>query len=346
MDRKWVYGFLGGCILLLAAVSCRKETKDPVGPSQPYEPTPDSVSYPAYFPDLPMAADNPMTKEGVKLGRMLYYDRKLSENGPNDGFSCASCHIQATAFSSPAAGRAVLPHINLGWNHAFLWDGNVEGSLEDIMRFEVIDFFNADMSVLAADPEYPKLFEQAFGSKEITGERTAFAIAQFARTMVSGNSRYDKALKGEIFLTDEELNGYDLFFTEKGDCFHCHSDPLFSDNLYHNIGLDSIFTGEDLGRYNFTAELSDIGKVKTPTLRNVALTAPYMHDGRFATLEEVIDHYDHGVKPSNTLDPIMTKPGKEFGLQLTDEEKSDLVAFLKALTDTSFISNPDFGNPF
>jgi cytochrome c peroxidase len=141
------------------------------------------------------------------------------------------------------------------------------------------------------------------------------------------------------------MNGFNIFTTEKGDCFHCHSLGLFTDNKFHNIGLDSEFTSINMGRYNVTLKQADMGLFKTPTLRNIQLTAPYMHDGRYLTLEQVVEHYNSGVKQSNTLDPIMTKPSKIYGLGLTPTEKQDLVAFLKTLTDTTFTKNPLLQNP-
>lgn len=137
-----------------------------------------------------------------------------------------------------------------------------------------------------------------------------------------------------------------IFITERGDCFHCHGLPLMTDNGFHNIGLDSVFTGADLGRFLVTGEASDKGAFKAPTLRNVALTAPYMHDGRFQTLEEVVEHYNSGVKPSPSLDAIMTKPGQVTELGLVPEEKADLVAFLRTLTDEPFVTDTALASPF
>lgn len=318
-------------------VACKKADDE----SSHYAPLPYEISIPYGFPAMNLPEDNPLTVEGIALGRRLYYDYALDKNKSR---ACATCHVQQAAFASPLP--EILPHINLGWDKVFLWNGKVEGSLEDIMLFEVEDFFQTNIADLNSHPEYPALFRKAFGTDIITSREVAYALAQFARTLVSGNSRYDRVMRNEIFFTDEESSGYDIFFSEKGDCFHCHSNPLFTDLLYHNIGLDSAFSGADLGRYNMTGNESDIGKMATPTLRNIALTPPYMHDGRFQTLQEVVEHYNSGVRRSPTLDPIMTKAGKEHGLKLTAQEKNDLVAFLKSLTDSSFITNPAFSNPF
>jgi len=321
-------------IILLLLFSCKK------GENEPYQTTPYEVTIPFGFPEMQFQNDNPLTVEGVQLGRMLYYDSLLHQTGSR---ACASCHVQQTGFTTYASNA--LPHINLGWDNVFLWNGKIEGSLEEVMLFEVEDFFQADMSKLNSDSQYPELFKKVFGVNTITSKEAAYALAQFLRTSVSGNSRYDRVMRNEIFFSDAESNGYEIFFTEKGDCFHCHGAPMFLDYSFHNIGLDSSFTGKELGRYNVTANPYDSGKMATPTLRNIALTAPYMHDGRFQTLEEVVEHYNSGVKHSSTLDPIMTKPGKEFGLQLSALEKTDLVAFLKSLTDTAYILNSALSQP-
>jgi cytochrome c peroxidase len=240
----------------------------------------------------------------------------------------------------------VLPHVNLGWSTNFLWRGQVQGQLEDVMRFEVEEFFQADPAVLQAHPAYPGLFQAAFGSSTITREAIGKALAQWFRSMISANSRFDQYLRQETAFTPSELNGMVLYLTEAGDCFHCHGLPLLTDNGFHNIGLDSLFAGNDQGRFLETGNTTDIGAFKTPTLRNIALTAPYMHDGRFATLEEVVEHYNSGVLPSPSLDPIMTKPGKENGLNLSPQEKADLVAFLHTFTDATFVSDTALASPF
>lgn len=336
---------ISACLLLHS--SCKKNEPAPVD-QNPGAPTPYTPVYPTYFPPLIVPASNPLTEEGVDLGRHLYYDIKLGENGPNDGLSCASCHLQNLSFSSPGGSNAILAHINLGWNSNFLWNGKIQGGLEDIMFFEVKDFFQTDLDILRSDPNYPTMFKKVFGSEDITYERTAMALAQFFRSLTSYESEYDRVIlqQGTNTYSDDEAEGYLIFFSEKGDCFHCHSNPFLTDNSFRNIGLDSVFSGFGMGRYNITQNPADMGKFKTPTLRNVALTSPYMHDNRFSTLEEVVEHYNSGVKHSTTLDPIMTKPGKELGLQLTAQQKKSLVAFLKTFTDTSFTKRDELSNPF
>lgn len=297
------------------------------------------LEYPAYFPEMILNPANPLSQEGIELGRKLYYDTILS----NNGLSCSSCHFQANSFSEPISNS--LAHVNLAWHQNFLWNGAKAGTLEDVMVFEVEDFFATNISLVQQDPNYPASFKKVFGTSTITSKEIAFALAQFVRSMISSESRFDKYLQGELMLTPSELSGMDIFLTERGDCFHCHSVGLLTDNQFHNTGLDEIFSSLNWGRYGVTLDVSDMGKFKTPTLRNIELSAPYMHDGRFGTLEEVVEFYNSGVHITQYTDPIMTKPGKEFGLQLSISEKADLVNFLKALTDDSFINNTNFSHP-
>jgi len=311
-------------------ISCKGNNEQPV-----YTPKPYTLNIPANFPPMNIPADNPLTVEGVELGRKLYYDKKLHVNGDK---ACASCHVQAYSFSSDAA---VLPAVNLGWSNKFLWNGSVQGTVEDIMHHEVANFFQTDFDVLQNDPEYPELFKKAFGTEAITEEEVVLALAQFFRTMNSGNAKFDRVLRGEDEFTNQEYLGYELFFTERGDCFHCHATVFFTDNLMHNNALD---TEPDPGYFTVTGDSLDFGKFKSPTLRNIAYTAPYMHDGRYASLEEVVEFYSTGLNKSATVDPLMKNLSKG-GVQLSAEEKSALVAFLKTLSDEDFIRNPDLANP-
>lgn len=199
---------------------------------------------------------------------------------------------------------------------------------------------------LQEHPEYPTLFQQAFGTIIIDSTLVTKAIAQFERTLISSNSKFDKYLLGETELTQQELNGFNVFMDEnKGDCFHCHGsnkNPLWTDNIFHNNGLDKTFL--DLGLGAVTGDPADNGKFKSPSLRNLAFTAPYMHDGRFSTLEEVINHYSEGLKNSQTIDPLMKKVALG-GVGLTNQDKADLKAFLLSLSDYEFINNSNFTNP-
>jgi cytochrome c peroxidase len=329
--------------IMLSILSCETQPFEPTQPiPNPYDPTPVELFYPKWFPTMPVSETNPLTEEGIELGRRLYYDPILH---PNGNMSCSSCHDQNKSFTVSTTGTAVLAHINLGWSNNFLWNGKVQGTMEDIMQFEVNEFFETDIERLKSHPEYQESFYEAFGEPEITTELCAMALSQYFRSMISANSRFDRYYPGKIQPTQSEVAGYDIFNSEKGDCFHCHPQPLFTDNQFHNIGLDDAFTSENWGRYEVTGSEFDKGLFKTPTLRNVSLTGPYMHDGRFQTLEEVINHYDHGVLHSNTLDPIMSKSDKLTGLNLSDEDKANLLAFLLSLTDSTYISNPDFSQP-
>lgn len=330
-------------IALLVYVSCKKEKGEDIVISTVNTPTvltPYQIPTPPYFPQLIIPTDNPLTLEGIELGRRLYYDTILS----NTGQSCSSCHSQSLGFSNETVNS--LPHINLGWNSSFLWNGEIQGGLENAMMFEVNVFFNTNVAKLNNDPYYPALFRKVYNVDIISSKEIAYSLAQFIRRLYSINSKFDKYLRHETMLTLPEINGFVIYNTEKGDCFHCHSLGLFTDNSFHNIGLDSIYTGINQGQFNITNNPNDRGKFKSPTLRNIELTAPYMHDGRYTTLEEVIEHYNSMVKPSATLDPILTKSNHTFGLQLTTQEINDLVAFLKTLTDTTFISDNAISSPF
>ena len=309
--------------------------------------TPYVIETPYGFPNMNIPSDNPMTVEGVFLGEKLFKDPILSANNTQ---ACINCHQQNFSFSDPnqfstgidniQGNRNASALINLGWNTSFNWDGSSltleEQAFEPVTNS--IEMHNTWMNVeleLNSHSDYPFLFKQAFNINYIDSIHIVKAIAQFERTLISTNSKLDRYLKNEEQLTISELNGYAIFNTEKGDCFHCHASQLFMDNQFHNNGLD-LEPFQDLGRAKVTSNALDNGKFRTPTLRNIEMTAPYMHDGRFATLEEVVEHYDSGGKYSTTIDPLMKKLG--IGLQLTNQEKIDLVAYLKTLTDHEFIT--------
>ena len=317
-------------LLLASVASCTNNQLD-----EPVAATPYNLEIPAGFPQPTIPADNPMTEEGVALGRLLYYDSIVHRS---ESAACATCHIQEHSFTSDAD---VLPHVNLAWSHNFLWDGGKSGSLEEVMLFEVEDFFGTDVSKLQQHPTYPTLFEKAFGTKTITSKEVAYALAQFFRIMNSGDSKFDQFLQGDIELTDQEYMGFDLFFTEKGDCFHCHATVFFTDNIMHNNALDTL---PEAGYFYVTGDSLDYGKFKSPTLRNIEYTGPYMHDGRYATLAEVIDFYSEGLEHSPTVDPLM-KNLTQGGVQLSVEEKAALLAFLKTLSDPGYLTNPALSQP-
>lgn len=315
-------------ILLLGG--CGSNMENPTYVSTAY-----NLQIPLGFPEMTIPEDNLLTVEGVALGRKLYYDKKLDKN---EARACATCHVQNKSFTS---GPDVLPHINLGWSNNFLWNSKVSGTLEDIMRFEVVDFFETNVDVLNSDAEYPTLFKQAFGVDEITTDEVVKSLAQFFRIMNSGNSKFDKFLRNDTEFTNQEYLGYELFYTERGDCFHCHATIFMTDNMVHNNALD---TDPEQGYFAITSDSLDYGKFKSPTLRNIEYTTPYMHDGRYATLEEVVEFYSSGLEKSSTVDPLM-KNLSAGGVQLNAEEKTALVAFLKTLSDPEFLTNPELSDP-
>ncbi len=325
------------CLLtLIFVLSCKKEeNKDLLeAPLTKF-----TITYPKYFPKMVVPENNPTTAEGIALGRKLYYDPILSRTG----YSCSSCHNQSESFSFNVVNS--LPHINLAWNENFLWNGKIKGTMEDIMMFEVEEFFNTDVAKLNESSEYKKEFAKVYKVTHITSKEIAFALAQFFRTMNSYNAKYDKFVNRETDLSASEMRGFQIFNTEKGDCFHCHSVGLFTDNQFHNIGLDTAFTGTNRGKFEISGDASDMGLFKTPTLRNIEFTGPYMHDGRFTTLEEVVDFYNSKVKFNATIDPLMTKGNKLSGLKLSAQDKSDLIAFLKSLSDKVYLSDQNFQKP-
>lgn len=333
-----------------------------------FQPSPYFLEIPDHFPDMIFPSDNPMTMEGVELGRWLFYEKRLSGN---DSMSCASCHLAQHGFSDPnkystgidgiAGTRNSMALINLGWDNFFFWDGRAS-TLEKQILEPVINPIELHQSwpdaiyKLNLDIAYRNRFFKAFGEPGIDSVKAAKAIAQFIRTMISASSKFDVMYKYEngmplnnqeqalLQQVDvEEWAGYDLFKSLNGaDCFHCHNGPLMRVKKYSNNGLDANFT--DLGRGAVTQNPEDYGKFKVPTLRNIALTAPYMHDGRFQTLDEVIEHYSSGVHLSPTIDPLI-EFANQGGVQLSTEEKYLLKKFLLTLTDNSFVSNPKFKDP-
>ncbi|MGE5382332.1 MAG: cytochrome-c peroxidase [Omnitrophica WOR_2 bacterium] len=363
-------------ILMMLSILAGCKEKDPV--ETKWSATPYKLAIPRYFPtQLNIPDNNPMTIEGINLGRYLFYDGRLSGRTESDSLmSCSSCHVQVKNFrpgldnpsfhygipqgiSGIQTTNAALPLINLVWNqNGYTWNGSVgsqydSGNLESIViatiehPAELAGDTAKTVALLQSIDGYPDLFYKAFGSKKITAVNISRAIAQFVRTLISANSRFDKYMRGELQLTTEELEGFILFTTEEGaDCFHCHGssgNPLFTTNLFYNNGKDSIFApGND--RYSVTNDLNDIGAYKATTLRNIAVDGPYMHDGRFKTLDEVINFYSDHVIMSDYISPLMHHVNYG-GIRLTPSEKSSLKAFLYSLVDEEFLSNPNYSAP-
>jgi cytochrome c peroxidase len=361
-------------ILLLALIpGCKPEpTPEPPALQIPWT-NPNATPYdmvsqiPPFFPMMPLPANDPMTVEGVELGRYLFWEKKLSKDNT---ISCGSCHLPEHGFSDPnqfsiGVGGAVgerqsMTLANVGWSPSLFWDGR-EPTLEKqiiqpvIHPLEMNQPWPEALHKLQNAPMYAPMFKAAFGSSHITRDRAVRAIAMFIRTMISGNSKYDKWKLGLAEFTLLEERGFDLFILEGGspetgglngaDCFHCHSlsGNQFTDYLFTNNGLTPENQWSDLGRGAVTGNPFDNAKFKTPTLRNIEKTAPYMHDGRFQTLEEVIEHYNSGGHQSSTTSPFMKYT--IGGLDLPPQDKAALVAFLKTLTDEEFLNNPKFSDP-
>ena len=296
------------------------------------------------IPNLP--TDYPLTDERIKLGEALFHDARLSRTNK---ISCASCHEKKLAFTDGAQNsvgvesrkgiRNSMPLLNLAWKNSFFWDGRTP-SLREQALAPIEDHLEMDESlanVVSKIADYEPLFEKAFGSPEINAGRIGIAIEQFVITLTSFDSRFDQAAAGKIELTASEKRGLELFMTEfdprrnlrGADCFHCHGGAFFTDHRFRNNGLAS--TGDDRGVENVTGKKSDRNKFSTPSLRNIALTAPYMHDGRFDSLEEVVAHYVSGIHRSETLDPNLGKHGGN-GIPLSEDDQKALIAFLRSLT--------------
>ena len=346
-----------GYIILFFLFSCHK--CDDCITMHKGDTTPVELEYPSSFPNPNVPSWNPLTQEAIDLGRHLFYDPILSSDNT---VSCASCHKQEHAFADntqysfgvdQAMGHRNTPTImNAAFQLEFDWDGKTSSLEDQAVRpiFNDIELHNNNwsevISRLQMSDLYPDLFYAAFGTDEIDEIDSLHilrALAQFERTLISDNSKFDKFLKGEVSLTTEELNGFDIYNSERGDCFHCHPIGLFTNNNFHNNGLDPA-PFSDLGRYNTTQNPLDEGAFKSPSLRNIEFSSPYMHDGRFSTLEEVIEHYNFGGHDSPTIDPLMKYVN--IGLLLSPVEKAELKAFLLTLSDETFINNPNFSNPF
>ena len=351
MIKKSIY-----LLSVFLLMSCSSKEEEDV-----YIPTSASLKIPELFqqklisPVIP--SNNPLTEEGIALGKKLFFDTILSKDNTQ---SCATCHDPKRAFTDETrfsdgvdgnfGNRNSMPIFNLAWNFddRFTWSGKEisleRQALEPVRNpIEMHSNWNNVAKKIKEHSEYPTLFKEAFGNTKIDSTLITKALAQFERTLISGDSKFDQYLLGKTTLTSEEQNGFDVFMDEtRGDCFHCHgsnNNPLWTDNKFHNNGLDAVFT--DLGLGEVTGDPNDNGKFRSPSLRNLKFTAPYMHDGRFATLDEVINHYSSGLKSSSTIDPLMKKVS-QGGVNLSNNDKADLKAFLLSLSDNNFVTNPNF----
>lgn len=333
-------------ILLALAIAivfaCSREKEVP-------PPTSSLFRVPTHFPPMHYNnPKNPFSEEGVLLGRSLFYDESLSSNNL---ISCASCHHQANAFSDP--GKALSEGVygrlsernspalfNLAWNTSFMWDGGVNHiEIMPVAPFVNPNEMNISMREVIervnANQDYRLAFKKVFGIDEINDKWILYALAQFMSVMISDNSKYDKYIKGQEDFTASELKGLKLFNTH---CASCHKPPLFTDFSFRNNGFQNPVL--DSGRFRITQNPSDIGKFKVPSLRNSALTWPYMHDGQLQSLADVVEHYANLDNNTPLLDTDLKKK-----IVLNEEEKADLLAFLETLTDYEFIHNPMFSKP-
>lgn len=337
--------------ILLSAIlitACKKNDRNTPIPST--GPTYLDFKIPAGWPApaTNIFANNPLSEEGFQLGKKLFYDGRLSQNG---NFPCASCHQQFAAFATfdhdfshgfnnAFTTRNAPGLYNLAWMTKMHYDGGINHievqPLAPITSpIEMAETITNVLAKLNADTAYPKMFKAAFGSTEINSQRMLKALSQFMGSIVSANSKYDKVQRGEATFTFSEQNGYTLF---KAKCETCHKEPLFTDNSFRNTGLTINPFLNDFGRLLITHDPADSLKFKVPSLRNVALTFPYGHDGRFSFLESALDHYRTGIQTSQpTLDPLL-----RARIPMTNNERSDLIYFLNTLSDTTMTKNPRF----
>ena len=357
-------------LLFFTFSCCDDEMPPPTGDLTdiPYAPEDYDLVRPTDFPSMLIPSNNPLTKEGVDLGRHLFYDKILSADL---SMACADCHLpelnfaDGKKFSTGIDGlegkRSSMSLVNVGYvERGLFWDGRVISledqallPIEDVL--ELHDTWENVVTKLKAHPDYPTKFRKAFGiddTNEITKELAAKALAQFERTLISYQSDFDKVfILGAGEATASEARGHAMFFDEAAqgsglpdaECSHCHNAPLMTSDAFFNNGIDSVnslLDFEDIGHGLVTADTIDNGKFRAPSLRNIALTAPYMHDGRFQTLEEVIDHYSDHLHTTYNSDVNARR------INLNASQKQDIINFLHMLTDTAFINNPEFQSPF
>lgn len=336
MNRKHftiLFFFLAGII------ACKKEVIEAFAGFQ----TPVGFPEPIYHFET-----NTITKDGFELGRKLFFDPVLSVNNT---ISCGSCHIPTAAFThhghrlshgifDQLGTRNSPPIMNLAWSNTFMWDGGIADlDLQPIApitnHVEMGDSMANVLSKLQRHPQYPGLFNNAFGSSNITTANFLKALSQFMLMCVSSNSKYDSVMRQQAAFTTEENEGYNLF---KQKCSSCHKEPLFTDQSFRSNGLPATATN-DLGRYNITLNQNDRYKFKVPSLRNLAYTPPYMHDGRILTLNGVLAHYESGITQLQNLDPLLQQNIRP-GIFFTADEKAKLILFLNTLNDKVFVTDP------
>ncbi|MEO2059732.1 MAG: cytochrome c peroxidase [Mesonia sp.] len=339
-------------LLSLWLVSCSEEDADS-GYEAIVENDTLSIEIPDYFPEVTYNFEaNPPTEKGFELGKKLFYDGKLSSDGV---VSCGFCHIQDFSFThhthivshgvNGALGtRNAQPLQNMIFMNEFTWDGAAESlDAQPIIpittEVEMNESFSNIIDKLQTDKEYPQLFAEAFENGEVNTDNMLKAISQFLVMMVSADSKYDKILKneGSQFTAEEETGK--VLFDQK--CATCHAGVLFTDQSYRNNGLPIDPEYDDEGRSRVTGLQADKYKFKVPSLRNIQITYPYMHDGRFQTLAQVLDHYDSGMVVTENLDPVFQQ-NENLGISLTEDEKQKIIAFLETLTDDNFLLDDRF----
>lgn len=398
MKKLFTYAIALPMFLTLVILACTSENTNENIQTEIFSPTPYTIQEAKYFPKkLNIPADNPMTIEGVDLGRYLFYDGRLSGNTSKDKLmSCGTCHIQENGFEvginhpKYTGGKTfglpteqhpegeetpnyMLSLVNSVYNHnGYLWNGFVnqdneftgndesgEAGNEDLhfksieslvwmsitSSHEMNSTVEKSVAAINAVPMYKEKFKAAFGTEEVTYDRISKAIGQFVRSIVSHNSKFHKYLRQEAELTSQEKRGHDLFFSEDADCFHCHGGSvLMTTNEYFNNAKDINFEVGDNDRHAVSGDPMDVGAYRAPSLINVELTAPYMHDGRFKSLDEIIDFYSEGLVYSDYVHPLM-KNVRQEGVQLNDEDKAALKSFLLTLTDHELIHDQQFSCP-
>ncbi|MFL9834808.1 cytochrome-c peroxidase [Chryseobacterium terrae] len=334
-------------ISFLNFISCSEEVIQPLEKDEAV-----NLQFPSYFPEVTFdKSENPITKNGVELGRKLFYEGRLSRNNT---ISCGFCHIQENAFThhghTVSHGiddrlgiRNAPPIQNMAFLKRYMWDGVIH-NLNEQTIIPMTDVNEMDSSMpeaiakLSKDEVYKKLCKQAYGDENITGERVLKALSQFMATLISADSKYDRFKQGKESFSSEESQGLALF---QQKCASCHSGELFTDESFRNTGMYYNSQFKDAGRYRVTLDQNDWMKFRVPSLRNVEFTSPYMHDGRFYTLEAVLNFYSDNVEDNPNLDAQL-KQNNHIGIAMNTQEKQFIIAFLKTLSDKNFITNPKF----